>query len=142
MLAVGLKQASVEDWIELDDTYLAKYKMKKNLYQNHRQEVLAALPGCEDGLFEALNLLKDTLIRRYPTMFRLQTRHIIENLVTGDVWDLHRDASTWETHHPLEVMGLLSTEDFFLLQNEKETGESRLKAAAVCFPGKLFQACI
>ena len=94
------------------------------------------LPGCDDGLFEALELLKETLIRRYPTMFRLQEPHVIKNTVTGDVWDLRPEASTWEKYHPLEVMGLLATEDFFLLQNDVETGETMLKAAGSCFPGK------
>lgn len=74
---------------------------------------MGVLPGCDDGLFEGLELLKETLIRQYPSMFRLREEHTIENLVTGDVWDLRRDASTWEKHHPLEVMSLLATEFFF-----------------------------
>lgn len=67
-------------------------------------------------------------------MFRLRDSHVIENLVTGDVWDLRPNATTWEKHHPLEVMGLLATEDFFLLYNGDD-GQTTLKAAGVCFPG-------
>ncbi|KAK5938673.1 hypothetical protein PMZ80_008864 [Knufia obscura] len=133
-VTMGLKNAEIGSWIELDKTYLDKYRLKKGLYQNHRDEVLRALPGCEDGMFEALEILKDVLIRRYPTMFRMRDTHTIENLVTGDVWDLDRNAKTWETHHPLEVMGLLATEDFFLLQNDPATGMSTLRAGGVCFP--------
>ncbi|CAG9982988.1 unnamed protein product [Clonostachys byssicola] len=131
---MGLKQTDVEHWIDLDETYLDKYKLKKKLYREHREEVLAVLPGCDDGAFEALELLKNTLVRRYPTMFRLREAWIIENLVTGEVWDLRRDASTWEKYHPLEVMGLLSTEDFFLLYVDDVSGETTLRAGAVCFP--------
>ncbi|KAK6067275.1 hypothetical protein SCUP515_10247 [Seiridium cupressi] len=132
---MGLKQTNIEDWIELNDTYLEKYNLKKQLYKEQRAKVLAYLPGYEDGVFEALELLKDTLIRRYPTMFRHRNHSTIENLVTGDVWDLHPDAATWKTHHPLEVMGLLATEDFFMLHNNTETGESILTSGGVCFPG-------
>lgn len=125
------------DWIEIDDTYLWKQQIKKDLFENNRGDVLQVLPGCEDGIFESLYLLKEVLVRRYPSMFRLRDTNVIENIVTGEVWDLNRHARTWERHHPLEVMGLLATEDFFLLQTDPCTGESSLTAASSCFPGKL-----
>ena len=112
---------------------MEKYLLKKKLYREHRDQVLCCRPGMDTALHEALQLLKETLIRKYPSMFRLRTPQAIENLVTGDVWDLAPDADTWEKHHPLEVMGLLSTEDFFLLETDDE-GQTTLKAAGVCFP--------
>jgi hypothetical protein len=131
-----LKQTEIENWIEIDKTYQQKYQLKKKLYRENRDEVLQVLPGCDDASFEALDLLKDVLVRRYPSMFRLRDQDTIENLVTGDVWDLKRDASTWEKHHPLEIMGLLASDDFFILQTDQETGVSRLRAGGACFPGK------
>ncbi|KAL6851166.1 hypothetical protein ACO1O0_008294 [Amphichorda felina] len=131
---MGLKTTNVENWIEIDETYLVKYQLKRKVYQEHWDEAVAVLPGCGEGAFEALELLKETLVRRYPTMFKLLEPHLIHNLVTGDVWDLSSDASTWEKHHPLEIMGLLATDDFFLLFNDAETGETTLRAAATCFP--------
>ncbi|KAM0549851.1 hypothetical protein ACHAPJ_009293 [Fusarium lateritium] len=133
-VTMGLKNTDVENWIDLDYTYLEKYTLKKQLYREHRDGVLSVLPGCDDAAFEALELLKETLVRRYPSMFKLRDQHTIENLVTGDIWDLRRKAPTWEKHHPLEVMGLLATEDFFLLFNDLESGTTTLKAAGVCFP--------
>ncbi|KAI4728836.1 hypothetical protein E4T49_03264 [Aureobasidium sp. EXF-10728] len=130
----GLKNMQVQDWIEIDDTYLEKYHLKKSLYQEHRDEVLAVQPGCEDALFESVHYLKEVLCRGYPQMFKLQSPDVIENCVTGDVWDLARNAETWNTCHPLEVMGLLATEDFFILQTDPDTGVSTLKAAGSCFP--------
>jgi hypothetical protein len=131
-----LKTLTYSDWIEVDDTYLQKYQLKKKLYQNHRQEVLQVLPGCEEGIFESMHLLKDILVQRYPAMFRLRNRDTIENLVTGDVWNLDRHAETWKDRHPLEIMGLLATEDFFLLRTDPSTGTSTLNAATSCFPGE------
>ncbi|KAL4954552.1 hypothetical protein BDW69DRAFT_183445 [Aspergillus filifer] len=135
-LTMGIKNTTLENWIELDNTYLTKYNLKKKLFTENRDKVLACLPGCNEGLFEGLDLLKETLIRRYPSMFRLkdENKDMIENLVTRDIWDLSRGASTWEKYHPLEVMSLLATEDFFILYTDEKTGETSLRGAGVCFP--------
>lgn len=125
----------IERWIDIDKTYLDKYTLKRRLFENNREDVLQVLPGCYDAAFEALYLLKDILVRRYPGMFYLRHPFVIENLVTNDIWDLRKNASTWTKHHPLEIMSLLATEDFFLLQNNMNTGETSLRAGAVCFPG-------
>ncbi|KAL4966450.1 heme-dependent oxidative N-demethylase family protein [Aspergillus stella-maris] len=135
-LPAGIKNTTLENWIELDNTYLTKHHLKKKLFTQNRTEVLAHLPGIDEGLFEGLDLLKETLVRRYPSMFRLQNgeKDIIENLVTGDIWDLNPEASTWEKYHPFEVMSLLATEDFFILYADEKTGETSLRGAGVCFP--------
>ena len=93
------------------------------------------LPGSEEASFEALYYLVDFLPRRYPTMFK-KTVDGIENLVTGDSWDLRRDSATWNFWHPLQIMGLLSTEDWFIMQTDDDQETTRLKAGANCFPGK------
>lgn len=125
----------LQDWIEIDNTYLPKYHLKKHLYKTHRNEVLVVRPGCEEALLESVHYLKDVLCKNYPKMFQLRGKDVIENLVTGDIWDLAREAQTWEMYHPLEVMGLLATEDFFVLQTDAESGVSTLMAAGSCFPG-------
>lgn len=58
----------------------------------------------------------------------------ITNLVTGDDWDLRRDSKTWESYHPLQVMSLLSTEDWLILQTDQDGQTTRLNAGANCFP--------
>jgi hypothetical protein len=131
-LIPGLKQMDVKDWIEIDETYLERYKLKKQLFGSNRDDIIQILDGVEDAAFEGLELLVDYLPRRYPTMFRMASRSVIENLVTGDVWDRH--SSVWEKFHPLQVMSLLATEDFFIMQTDAE-GKSSLRAGVVCFPG-------
>ncbi|KAF9894231.1 hypothetical protein FE257_007733 [Aspergillus nanangensis] len=134
-VTMGLKNANITNWIEVDNTYLPKYRLKKRLFadSDFRPEVLQVLPGCDEEAFEALELLKDVLLRQYPSMFQLVDSHRLENKVTGDVWDLRREAETWKSFHPLEVMSLLATEDFFLLKTDEE-GVTTLRAGAVCFP--------
>lgn len=66
-------------------------------------------------------------------MFR-QTTTGIENLVTGDRWDLRKESSTWDRWHPLQIMGLLTTEDWFIMQTDSDGETTRLTAGAPCFP--------
>lgn len=67
--------------------YLEKYYLKKCLYMEYCEEVLVVFLGCEDGLFEVLELFKEILIWWYFIMFRFYDDYIIENFVMGDVWD-------------------------------------------------------
>jgi len=134
-LVLGLKQMDVKDWIEIDETYLERYKLKKQLFESNRDDIVQILDGVDDAAFEGLELLVDYLPRRYPTMFCMAGRNVIENLVTGDVWNVDRRSSVWEKFHPLQVMSLLATEDFFIMQTDVE-GKSSLRAGVVCFPGK------
>ena len=119
----------------MDHNYLSRYKYKCELFAKHPTDTIRHLPGSEEPSFEALYYLADYLPRRYPSMFQ-KTNIGIKNLVTGDDWDLRRDSVTWQSHHPLQVMGLLSTEDWFIMQTDTDGQTTRLKAGAVCFPGR------
>jgi hypothetical protein len=126
---------SAENWIELDRTYLDRLAYKRHLFSLERSETIQSLPGSEDASYESLEMLVDFLPRRYPGMFEKTERGIV-NLVTGEDWDLRRESKVWkEKTHPLEVMGLLSTEDWVIMQKDPEGGdEYHLRAGAVCFP--------
>ncbi|KAI5852469.1 alpha-1,2-mannosyltransferase [Morchella snyderi] len=135
-LSMGLKPLSAEDWIELDKTYLDRLAYKRHLFSRERSETIQSLPGSEDASYESLEMLVDFLPKRYPGMFEKTERGII-NLVTGEDWDLRRGSKVWkEKTHPLEVMGLLSTEDWVIMQKDTQGGgdEYHLRAGAVCFP--------
>jgi hypothetical protein len=115
---------------------MERYEMKRDLLENHREDVMQIQDGVEEAAFEALELLINVLPKRYPTMFKKIDETTIQNLVTSDTWDTARGASTWEKYHPLQVMSLLATEDFFIMQTDAE-GWSSLRAGVVCFPGML-----
>ena len=126
-----------ETWTEIDMKYLDRMKYKQWLFANHREDVLQAFPDTLEPSFEALYLLIEFLSCRYPMMFR-RTEAGILNLVTSEVWDLRRTSKTWESRHPLEIMSLLTTEDWFIMQpNESDGNTYYLRAGAVCFPGEV-----
>ena len=123
-----------ETWTEIDNTYLKKLRYKKCLFENHRDECLQTVLGSWEPAYEALLLLAEYLCRRYPMIYR-KTKAGILNLVSDDEWNILRDAETWKTRHPLEIMAYLSTEDWFIMQ-PGESGRYHLRAGAVCFPGE------
>ncbi|TIA28641.1 hypothetical protein D6C78_10647 [Aureobasidium pullulans] len=61
--------------------------------------------------------------------------------VARDIWDLSQDSKTWKTYHPLEMMDLLATEDFSILQTDPQGRISTLEAARNGFPGKSNASC-
>ncbi|KAF7539702.1 hypothetical protein G7054_g1951 [Neopestalotiopsis clavispora] len=130
---MGLQKTQLNDWVEIDKEYLSRYQYKRELFAKHHAETIQYKPGSFEPSFEALGYLADFLPRRYPTMFR-RTVVGIDNLVTGDSWDLRYESKIWETHHPLQIMGLLSTEDWFVLQTDPDQQTTRLTAGANCFP--------
>ncbi|KAI1378848.1 hypothetical protein F4677DRAFT_412166 [Hypoxylon crocopeplum] len=132
-VTMGLKKTSLDDWIEIDREYLERYQYKRQLFAQHPADTVQNLPGSKEACFEALEYLVDFLPRRYPAMFR-KTDVGVRNLVTGEDWDLRRESSTWKSYHPLQVMGLLTTEDWFVLQTDDDGQTTRLRAGANCFP--------
>ncbi|KAI6081277.1 hypothetical protein F4821DRAFT_249678 [Hypoxylon rubiginosum] len=132
-VTMGLKKTCLDDWVEIDSEYLERYQYKRQLFSQHPDDTIQHLPGTMDACFEALEYLVDFLPRRYPSMFT-KTEVGIRNLVTGDDWDLRRGCSTWESYHPLQVMGLLTTEDWFVMQTDNDGKTTRLTAGANCFP--------
>ena len=124
---------TLDDWVEFDNQYLDRYRYKKKLFTEHPHDTLQFRPGSDGPSFEALYLLVEHLVRRYPAMFVIAPGGI-RNVVADETWDLRRESNLWKTYHPLQVMGLLTTEDWFIMQTDDDQ-QTRLKAGANCFPG-------
>jgi hypothetical protein len=133
MATIGLQKTTLADWVEIDKSYFSRYQYKRKIYADNPEDTIQHLPCSEEASYEALYCLADFLPRRYPSMFT-KTENGIRNLVTGDEWDLRRASKTWDSYHPLQVMGLLSTEDWFILQTDSDGETTRLNAGANCFP--------
>lgn len=137
-LPTGLKKTRLDDWVEIDDQYLDRYRYKRKLFAEHPNDTVQTLPGSEEASFEALELLVQHLVQRYPSMF-VEVPGGIRNLVANETWDLRKDSDVWKTYHPLQVMGLLTSEDWFIMQTDEDE-QTRLKAGANCFPGMFWQS--
>jgi hypothetical protein len=115
---------------------MTRYNYKRQLFETHLEDTVQYRDGSLDASFEALECLCEILPLKYPSMFSLSDDGTtIRNHVTGDVWDLRRDADTWKEWHPLQIMGLLTTEDWFVMMRDEGGETYRLAAGANCFPG-------
>jgi hypothetical protein len=127
-LAMGLKALDLDDWIEIDDRFVAELARRRALLEERRDEVCLALPESLIGQAEVLALLLDHLPARFPEIYR-RSPEAIENLVTGERFDLKLGA--WRDA-PLALAGRLIQEDLCLLRRREHS--YRLVAAVVCFP--------
>ena len=125
-LAMGIKALDLAEWIEIDERFAAQLGARRQLLDERRSEVLAALPESVPGQRELLALLLDHLPGRFPEHYRRQDGRI-ENRITGDSFALE----AWHDA-PLELAGRLVQEDLCLMQRGA-TGY-RLVAAVLCFP--------
>lgn len=133
-VTMAIQRVNLDDWVEIDHEYLSRYQYKRILFRDHAPDTICNKPGSEEACFEALYYVADFLPQRYPTMFT-KTAAGIKNLVTGDDWDLRRTSTTWDDYTPLQVVALLTTEDWFVLQTDDDGQTTRLTAGASCFPG-------
>lgn len=127
-LSMGLERLDVKDWIEPADTFAAQLREKERLLSERHHEVFAALPRAAAGSTETLALLTEHLPTRFPQLYRRNGAEM-ENLVTGQRWDVRNDDL-----HPLDLAGRLVQEDLCLMQRRPDTGKYHLVGASLCFP--------
>ena len=125
-LAMGIKALDPAEWVEVDERFAAQLAERKQLLDQQRSKVLAALPESGPGQRELLELLLDHLPHCLPEHY-LRQGGLIENRVTGERFAIEAFADA-----PLELAGRLIQEDLCLMQR----GEAgyRLVAAVLCFP--------
>jgi hypothetical protein len=129
-LRMGLQPLPADQWIEIDEAYVAQLAKKRDLFATRRADVLQALPESQPASKEALTLLLDHL-RAYHSDRFVFNGGKLRNGATGEEWDVAHSSL-----HPLEQTGRLIQEDFCILQSDDKTlGDTyRLTAGAVCFP--------
>jgi hypothetical protein len=125
-IKMGLKPLKMQDWLEIDDQFVAYLTRKTELLQHHYREVFVSISGSEAGQREVLDLLVDYLPQRFPQYYQRQGDRI-ENLLMQECWNI----SDFESK-PLDLAGRLVQEDLCLMQRSSDG--YILSAASVCFP--------
>ena len=114
-VSMGLRTMNPGEWIEIDEHYDAELVQKRDLLDNRRAEVFAALPRGLDASQEVLTMLVEYLPARFPDRF--------PEAIPID-----------GSRHPLEVAGCLVQEDLAVMSPQDD--QWILTAASICFPSR------
>ncbi len=126
LLAMGVKALDPAAWIEIDDQFDHQMTERRRLLDQRPQDVLAALPGSEQGQRELSGLLLEHLTRHADGLYRIEPDAVYDLRADRRLSRRDQDAA------PLMLVGRLVQEDFCLLQ--RRGSAYHLVAAVLCFP--------
>src|SRR4051812_49136531 len=106
-MSMGLVARPADEVISIDEHYPAEMEQRRRILEQHRPEVVAAVPGAEAACAALLDRLAGVLPRQYPAWFE-RRGGALHNHLTGETWDAGADKLT--------AAALLVQEDLCLLQ--------------------------
>jgi hypothetical protein len=127
-MAMDLITVPEHAWLEVDTRYPSEMATRRELLDQRRHDVFAAVPGSEVARGEALELVAGALAAHYPQWFS-RAGTMLHNRLTGESWDLAAPPID-----PLEVAGRLVQEDLCVIDIRSDV--PRLAAAVLCFPSR------
>ncbi|KAF2111707.1 hypothetical protein BDV96DRAFT_551399 [Lophiotrema nucula] len=134
-LTMALENTTMSDLVAMDNTYIERIKLRKDLIENQPQDVLAVNPKAVDAILEFYTWSVHVYLpRRFPTIFTLSpTTSTLYNTITHQSLPLHLTSAV----HALSLIGQTIDDDFLLLlpsSNPQDDGKYRLEAFITCFP--------
>lgn len=114
-ITMGLRKADKENWLTIDNRYMAEHGVRDGLLNEEREKVYQCLPESQEACKETLGEVIGFLCQRYPEMFeKLRTvdGSEIHNKKTGEKFKLEDSKAGME---PLEIAVRLAMEDFSIL---------------------------
>lgn len=113
-------------WLELENTYETRIKQRQDLYKEHGDAVLQALPGSELACKELMEMALQFLCARYPQYFRLDAENMFfHNSILKTVSDL-------KTTPPLQILLNNVPEDFAIMLRDDKSGLYFFRAGIIC----------
>ncbi|KAH8598765.1 hypothetical protein B0O99DRAFT_614128 [Bisporella sp. PMI_857] len=130
-MAMALKRLDETNWLTVDSDYLKEHRVRRELLDNSRFQVLQCLPASEAACHEVLDLVACFLSTRFPEHFTISQTHppTIHNHLTNESHFIGPDST-----NPLEIATRLAMEDFNVLMKDDVSGEYLLQASATLFP--------
>ena len=123
VLFVALKKLDPDYWLELESTYIERIAQRRNLYVLHGKRIIDELPGSEASSRELMEMVVQYLCLRYPKQFDYdEWTSMFHNHILNSTVNL-------KTVNPLVFLLENVPEDFFITQEDPETGLYTLRAA-------------
>ena len=128
---IGIKKAIKEEWIRIDQNYLDRIRLRKQILADHPEVCISESPVSRPAIRELYEeIMLDLLPKRYPSNFRI-SGDVFLNLVTGS-----RHYISKALEDSKLMLGLLAEnveEDFFFMVPNEER-EFIMGGFIACFP--------
>lgn len=129
--ALGLTNSTISELVEIDNTYLARLTLRKQIMRDHHPIVLQAAPSIKPAVDELYTWLISTYLpSRFPTMFTLCTSSLL-NQATSESIPLCPPSDPIEA---LEILGGNIDDDLLLLLPSDDGDGYVLRGFVTCFP--------
>ncbi|KAK6346944.1 mannosyltransferase [Orbilia brochopaga] len=129
-VTMGLRKGNFDEWIELDNEFLKFHAIKKERIEVRGDKCCKTAPEAMDAAIELLELLRDYLPKRYPSMF-VATPVGMNNIVTGEQFNIVQRPLAEE---PMRTIGRLLQDDIAIMM-EGSDGQYYLKSGSILLPG-------
>jgi len=126
ILNAAISKMETDWWLELESSYEKRIKQRQDLFAQHGNGVLDALPGSELCCKELMEMALQFLCARYPQYFRLDKEKMI--FYNGI---LHTESDLRATH-PLHVLLNNVPEDFAITLRDPTSGAYHFRAGVIC----------
>ncbi|KAH7359661.1 hypothetical protein BKA66DRAFT_427220 [Pyrenochaeta sp. MPI-SDFR-AT-0127] len=123
---MSLTRLEPDWWLELENTYVQRIKQRQDLFAEHGDAVLQALPGSELACKELMEMSLQFLCARYPQYFKLDSKKLVfHNGILKTKTDL-------KTTHPLHILLNNVPEDYAIMLRDEKTGFYLFRAGIIC----------
>ncbi|KAF2457653.1 Alg9-like mannosyltransferase family-domain-containing protein [Lineolata rhizophorae] len=130
-VTMGLRNMDWDDWIEIDNHYPRFHADKARRIEDRGSRCCRTAPEAFDAACELVEELVDYLPQRYPSLFRRTGEGKMENLYSGERFDV--------TERPLKEdpmqMAARMVQDDLAIMLEKPDGQYYLLAGAILLAG-------
>ncbi|CUM66621.1 uncharacterized protein PRCAT00004292001 [Priceomyces carsonii] len=134
-MSMGIRRCAVEDWLLIENTYLARVNERKRIVKSHKNQTVYSHESSFDAIEELYSTVITFLASRYPKIFYQNDKDasMIQNSITGEEIPL----STKGTSADQQLLNLSKSveEDFLLLiKDPLDNNIYKLRGGVWCFP--------
>lgn len=130
-ITMGLRNMHWDEWIELDNEFLAYHRLKCERLAERRDKIVKMDEKGGKAAWECVREVGAYLTERYPGFFqRLDSGEGVRNVATGEVFVLNEGGG----RNPMEMLARMIQDDVAIML-ERDDGEYYLAAGAICLAG-------
>jgi hypothetical protein len=129
--SVALTNSNLSELIEMDNNYLSRIILRKQIIKDHHEIAIQASPAIKPAIDELYSWLVTTYLpTRFPIMFTLSTSGLL-NHATSQTLPVHPASDPVQS---FELIGENLDDDFLILLPSEDGDGYKLQGYVTCFP--------